>query len=546
MKLLLSLSLASVLVSSAFAMSVQDFVQDSQVQNLAPTMLQEIKTQGIDAFEYPAGAPSVIPPLSVPVLDDIVQIISSQIFQGQDADWSRLEAAKLKATNQQGNDALDAFDDLTLMDTRQAAMMVNTIYDTVLTIPSISKEAYIAKTKEKNAKGGKKEKETTDPGANTENKEEPKKVDDTKDEKNKDEPKKDDDTKDEKNKDEPKKDDDIKDEKNKEEPKRVDKTKDEKKPSIMTSAIWDILGFGLIKSSDTVRKAKGIITPRAVCETTDAAYLEGVDDVVYYSSLTHGLAGGVLASAPEDSTVKSLNMQTIVTSIGKLAIELQMAQSVARLAGKTPSDPEVRTMACLALAADSPTSPWAQVARDINRLTQQGLREEIPDSVLQEFADQASLVLVTRGSGQAKGSPIFANIPIVRNILAFSSEVLSSNNVGDVLKYVFCPETSHATESPTADAVVDEIKQGAEDVAQKVLRVPEDAANTLKDIKDAVDEAGAGFQDKGTEGTDKAAKNAAGDKTAEDVKKGAGETVEQAKKAADKAAGKAEDAKEEL
>jgi len=489
MKLLLSLSLASAMVSSVLAaLSVQEFVNDANIQALAPHLVQEINTQGIDAFNRPAEPAPITAMLQIPLLDDLVKIVSTEIFQADHADWSKLEEAKVKATEQHGEEAVAVITDLSGLDASKALLICNTIFDAVSTIPAISKEVYAAKKKEAGMQ------KDADSSANTDNK-------DTK---------------------------------------TTEEKKEDKGPSPITSAILDILGFGLMKSSDGVRTVKGIVTPRAICETTDTAYLTGVDDVVYHSSLTHGIADGALLSAPADSAVKSLDIQGIVASISKLAIELQMSQSVARLASKTLTDPAVRAMSYLAIAADSPTATDAQIAREINNLMQANRRDDIPESVLRMFTEQAAQELVTGKSHQAGAPSLLSSIPIVRNIVAFSSSVLSSNNIGDNLKYVFCPESSQATKPPKAEAVVDQLKKGAEEAGQKVLKVPGEAADTAKDIKDAAAEAGAKVQDKVTEGTEKV--NAAGEQVAEGVKKAAEEVVDEAKKAADKA----EEFKQEL
>ncbi|KAG0289300.1 hypothetical protein BGZ96_007115 [Linnemannia gamsii] len=510
MKVLLKLSLAALLVSSTFGMNLQEFVRNPQVQTLAPHLLQEIDTKGLESFTA-TQEPSLIPDLQLPVLNDIVQFVSLNIFNAGDADWSRLEAAKLQAIEQHGAEALSAASDLKDIDMRRAALITNTIYDTVIGLPAPSKDTYTARVEAEM-----KDKKTV---AESNAEEEKKKA-----------------------------------EADKKEAKAKEEVEDEKKASSAPSSLWEFLGFGLIKSSETVKKAKGIVTPRAVCETTDTVYLKGVEDVVYYSSLTHGLAGGALISAPADSPVQSLDLKTIVAAVGKLAIEIQMAQSVARLAELNPSDLQVRALTYLALTADSPTSPSAQNARDIHNLIDHGMANEIPESVLRSMIDQAALVLVTKGAGEAGERPsVFEGIPVIRNLFAFSSDVLSANNVGDVLKYVFCPESNQATEPAKANVVIEDIKDGAEKLsegAQKVLKVPQEAAKNaaenakegaeavgekVKEVKDEASakaaEAAANVQEKVAEGTEKV--NEAGEKLAQDAKAKA----DAAKKAAEDAAG---------
>ncbi|GJJ74925.1 hypothetical protein EMPS_07283 [Entomortierella parvispora] len=581
MKVLLRLSLAALLVTTSLALSLQEFVDDKQVQILAPHLIQEIDTQGIESFAAPPIdiSSAITANIKLPLLNDIIQIVSLNIFHAQDADWSKLENARLKIIQEHGAEALAEASKLTEADTRRAALVLDTIYDAVINLPAASKETLASKKKED-------EKKVAPDAANDRSTSTDSKPDSVPEEEKKEE--------------------------------TTDK-KDDSSPSLLNTA-WEYLGLGLIKSSDTVKKAQGIVYPQSVCETTDTAYLKGVDNVVYYSSLTHGLAGGALISAPADSAVKSLDLGSIVTSIGKLAIEVQMAQSVARLADLKLTDPAVRAVTYLALAAENAESPSAQTARDINNLINKGLSDLIPEAVLHSLSDQAALTLVTRGAGKAGGgggTSVFAGVPVLRNVFAFSSDVLNANSIGDVLKYVFCPDASHATEPPKAKVVEEEVKTTAEEVkekgketAQKVLKVPEEVAadtkkatekeaedakaatdNALKDgkkvaeaaqekgreasekVREAVDttsdkvkEAGDRVQDTVTEGAEKVdadAKKAAEDikvkaaeakaKTEEDIeaaqKKASEEAQkasEEAKKVADKVQDKVDEAKEEL
>ncbi|KAF9359880.1 hypothetical protein BGX26_011170 [Mortierella sp. AD094] len=523
MKLLLKLSLVATLVSSAIAaMTVEQFVNDPEVKTLAPHLLQEIASQGVENFnKEPQNLSKLTSGLKPPLLDDIAQIVSLNIFYGDDADWSRLEEAKIKAIQEHGAEALAAAANLQEIDIRRASLIANTIYDTVIQLPPLSKESY----NEMKTSTKKDEKEDI------------------------------------------KSESDKKDSEGEEEEEEEEEENEQERST--SSPLWDALGFGLIKSSNTLRKAKSIVSPSNVCETTNTAYLKGVDDVVYYSSLTHGLAGGALVSASSDSAIKSLDLQTIVSSVGKLAVAIQMAQSVARLAGLNPLEPQVRTITLLALTSENALSPSAINARDINNLVNKGLSGEIPSGVLQNFADQAALVLITKGAGSNNPGPAaFSNVPIFRNIMAFSSEVLNANNMGDVLKFVFCPEISHAAEPPKANVVVEEINKEAKDAAdvvsdqaQKVFKAPEDVKGGIKNvkdeaeqkgteagaaIKDKVEETGSKIQDKVTESTEKV--NAAGEKLAEDAKKTAKEAKQKAagavKNAAEKVADKAEEKQE--
>ncbi|KAF9185042.1 hypothetical protein BGZ51_002984 [Haplosporangium sp. Z 767] len=208
----------------------------------------------------------------------------------------------------------------------------------------------------------------------------------------------------------------------------------------MSWSLWKGLGLGLIKTSDIVQTVKSIVTSGGVCETTDASYLEGVAETVYYSALTDGLAGSTLASAPSDSAVKSLSLGTIIVSAGKLAIELHMAQTIARLADLDPKEDSVRTMIYLSLVSENSRAEPAQAAREILYMQTKGMVNKIPAPALRSIVEKAALVLITRGSGFPVGPKLFANIPVVRNVFAFGSDVLSAHRVGDVLKYVFCPE----------------------------------------------------------------------------------------------------------
>ncbi|KAF9331630.1 hypothetical protein BG006_005514, partial [Podila minutissima] len=415
MKLLLKLSLATALFSSALgALSLNEFITNSKVLALAPHLVQEISTQGIEFFNS-MDIPPITAGLKVPLLDDIVQIVSLNIFNGKGADWSRLEAAKLKAIKENSAEAFKAAADLTDVDTRQASLITNAIYDTVIAIPATTKETYNARTQaQAQAKVSEETAETTE-------------------------------------------------------------TKPEAKPEAeapkkdIVSNIWDVLGFSLMKSQDTVRMAKAMIGSSNVCETTDTAYLKGVEEIVYYSSLTHGLAGGALAIAPQDSPPKSLDLKTIISSVGKLAVEIQMAQSVARLAGLNPADPLVRAITFLSLSADSPSAQDAQTARDLHNLINNGVAELIPESVILALSDQAALTLITRGAGQSSVGSAFEAVPVLRNVFAFSNEVLNANNIGDVVKFVFCPQSSRVepAEPEEAKKVVEEVKQGIDAVQDK-------------------------------------------------------------------------------
>ncbi|KAG0025479.1 hypothetical protein BGZ81_007115, partial [Podila clonocystis] len=268
----------------------------------------------------------------------------------------------------------------------------------------------------------------------------------------------------------------------------------------------------------------------------------GVEEVVYYSSLTHGLAGGALAIAPQDSPLKSLDLKTIISSVGKLAVEIQMAQSVARLADLDPVDPIVRAMTFLSLSADSPSDQGAQNARDLHNLINNGIAELIPESVIRALSEQAALVLITRGAGQSGTTSAFEAVPVLRNVFAFSNEVLNANNIGDVVKFVFCPKSSRV-EPVEAEKVEKEGESGA----QKVLKMPEEAGKkVVEEVKEGVDAAQDNTEEMAKEAAEKAAQmmKAAEAKTAE-MKKAAEDKMAEEKMAAEVKAAEIKNAAED-
>lgn len=344
------------------------------------------------------------------------------IFNSKHADWSRLEAAKLRAIQRHGEEAVDIWGDLNAMDVHRAAVIVRTIYDTVVHIPATNKETYAARL---------------DPKTNTKS----------------------------------------------------------------GGSFWDFLGFGLVKSSEALKGVKSLVSPPSfTCETSDEAYLRGVDETVYYSSLTDGLAGGTLAAAPPDSAVKSLGLGTIIASIGKLAIELHMAQAVARLADLNPAEDAVRTMIYLTLQAATPHDQMAQMARDLFNIKRLNLLSRVPMSSLKSLEDSGALALLTQGaghpSGGGSGGPrLFSGIPVLRNLFAFSSDVLSSNALGEVVKFVFCPEADAlpAVVPPSSGGVLkgeqheQEKKPAGHEHDQKVLKVSKRSLRRDEAIKNAME-----------------------------------------------------------
>ncbi|KAK3836645.1 MAG: hypothetical protein JOS17DRAFT_734798 [Linnemannia elongata] len=430
MKFMLRLSLATLLVASTFVASnpVQDFINDPQIQAVAPHLVQLLLPTSSPSspsyFPYNQdGSPLSSSPIAdtkIPLLNDIIEIVSMTIFNAKTADWSRLEAAKLRAIRQHGEEAVNMSGDLNAMDMHHAAVIVKTIYDTVIHIPATNKATYAARAEDpKTKKGG--------------------------------------------------------------------------------GSFWDFLGFGLVKSSEAVKGVKGLVSPESFgCETDDEAYLRGVDEVVYYSSLTDGLAGGTLAAAPANSAVKSLGLGTIIASVGKLAIELHMAQAVARLADLNPADDVVRTMIYLTLEASSSHDESAQTARDLYNLKRRNLLSRVPFGALKSLEDTGALALMTRGAGHGgSGGPrLFSGIPVLRNLFAFSSDVLSANSLGQVIKFVFCPETdglkqpivsSGAEQQGVQKNEQEEKEQGqGQDHEQKVLKVSKRSLRREEAIKNAM------------------------------------------------------------
>ncbi|KAG0292199.1 hypothetical protein BGZ96_004433 [Linnemannia gamsii] len=378
MKFLLQLSLATLLVASTFAASantptspfdtpaaaasaasasakapgieVQDFINDLQFQAMAPHLILQLSPSSSSfsplspASYNQDGTPLSSSPIAdtkIPLLNDIIEIISMTIFNTKHADWSRLEAAKLRAIQNHGEEVVDLWGDLNAMDVHRAAVIVKTIYDTVVHIPATNKETYAARLQDPKTKA-------------------------------------------------------------------------------KAGSFWDFLGFGLVKTSEAVKGVKSLVSPPSfTCETTDEAYLRGVDETVYYSSLTDGLAGGTLDAAPFNSAVKSLGLGTIIASVGRLAIELHMAQAVARLADLNPAEDAVRTMIYLALQAATPHDETAQAARDLFNIKRRNLVSRVPFGALKSLEDSSALALLTQGAGHSSGGgpKLFSGIPVLRNLV---------------------------------------------------------------------------------------------------------------------------------
>lgn len=398
MRLLLQLSVAALLFTSTMAGAapgqsrgrLQDFLNDPQVQAAAPHLIDQISSQGIQAIasfdtaDYVDPTGGLITQAKIPLLNDIIEIVTMTIFSSKEADWSRLEQAKLKAIQDHGAEAVEIISNFSSLDAHRAQLLINTIYDAVIHLPVINKANF-------DRTGG---------------------------------------------------------------------------GEARSASVWDYIGFGLIKSSDGVRNFKNVITPSGTCETTDTSYLKGVEEVVYYSSLTDGLAGGTLAASPLTSAVKSLGLFRVVSAIGKLAIELHMAQGVAQLAELDPKEERVRAMIYLALAAENPLSSQAQTAREINNLITRDMGEKIPDAALKAVKEQAALILITKGAGRGDGGHGFlSSIPVLSNIFAFGSDVLGAQNVGDVLKFVFCPV-------PASSLIPDTASSAAQEGADKKQQQP--------------------------------------------------------------------------
>ncbi|KAF9386847.1 hypothetical protein CPB97_003273 [Podila verticillata] len=409
MRLLLQLSVAALLFTSTMAGAApgqsrgrfQDFLNDPQVQAAAPHLIDQISSQGIqsvasfDTAGYVDPTGGLITQAKIPLLNDIIEIVTMTIFNSKEADWSRLEQAKLKAIQDHGAEAVEAISNLSSLDAHRAQLIINTIYDAVIHLPVTNKANF-------DSTGGGK----THP-----------------------------------------------------------------------ASVWDYIGFGLIKSSDAVRNVRNVITPSGTCETTDTSYLKGVEEVVYYSSLTDGLAGGTLAASPPSSAAKSLGLFRVVSAIGKLAIELHMAQGVAQLAELDPKEERVRAMIYLALTAENPLSSQAQTAREINNLITRNMGDKIPDAALKAVEEQAALVLITKGAGRGDGGHGFlSSIPVLSNIFAYSSDVLGARNVGDVLKFVFCPVPASSLIPETASSAAQDgadQKQQQQQPPQPVQQPPQ-------------------------------------------------------------------------
>ncbi|KAG0311690.1 hypothetical protein BGZ97_011690 [Linnemannia gamsii] len=404
MKFLLRLSLATLLVTSTFAANanappspfaapapakgptgnaLQDFINDPQIQAIAPHLILQFSPSSPPTYSFAPSSynadsspfsSSPIADTKIPLLNDIIEIISMSIFNSKHADWSRLEAAKLRAIQRHGEEAVDIWGDLNAMDVHRAAVIVRTIYDTVVHIPATNKETYAARL---------------DPKTNTKS----------------------------------------------------------------GGSFWDFLGFGLVKSSEALKGVKSLVSPPSfTCETSDEAYLRGVDETVYYSSLTDGLAGGTLAAAPPDS------------------------------------------------AAATPHDQMAQMARDLFNIKRLNLLSRVPMSSLKSLEDSGALALLTQGaghpSGGGSGGPrLFSGIPVLRNLFAFSSDVLSSNALGEVVKFVFCPEADAlpAVVPPSSGGVLkgeqheQEKKPAGHEHDQKVLKVSKRSLRRDEAIKNAME-----------------------------------------------------------
>ncbi|KAK3828108.1 MAG: hypothetical protein J3Q66DRAFT_363274 [Benniella sp.] len=424
---LLRLSVATLLVASTFTAgrgnsntgdsivgingppTLKDFVTDPQIQSVAPHLIQQITTRvGQDSSSLASLLSSSLYhddsvnnnnnnnfPASkrFPLLNDLIEIVAQIVFSPKSKEgkegWSRLEAAKLRALQNHGEEAVAAAATLTAMDTHRAILIVRTIYDTVLHMPTSNKGSYLTNIQPSTSK--------------------------------------------------------------------------------RPFSFWDWLGFGLIKSSDMIKGINSVVAsldgmaPEG-CETQDTAYLKGVQEVVYYSSLTDGLAGSTMVtmapttgsatntgSSSSNAAVINKAKSSLSLGWGTILVEIHMAQSVARLADLNPLDDHVRVMILLALAAGSVQSEDAQVARDMFVMKSLGFANRVPDTVLKALEQKAAAVLITKGAGRGTGSGAGANdggllgqspvpnVPVLKNLFTFSRDVLSANQLGETLKFVFCP-----------------------------------------------------------------------------------------------------------
>ncbi|KAG0255961.1 hypothetical protein BG011_004830, partial [Mortierella polycephala] len=149
MKCLLRLSLATLLVTIAAAggtsVNLQEFLTDPQVLAVAPHLVQRITADGVETASSSTVGPNAA---KVPLLNDIIEIVTLTVVNpNKDVDWSRLEAAKLQAIQLHGEEALYASANLTAIDAHRAALIVNTIYDTVIHLPATDKSSYEAELK---------------------------------------------------------------------------------------------------------------------------------------------------------------------------------------------------------------------------------------------------------------------------------------------------------------------------------------------------------------------------------------------------------------
>ncbi|KAF9949758.1 hypothetical protein BGZ70_001642 [Mortierella alpina] len=207
-----------------------------------------------------------------------------------------------------------------------------------------------------------------------------------------------------------------------------------------------------------------MIVPRlGGCETHDQQFLQGAEDVTYSAAMVYGLAGATLATAPQDSVVKALEVGPIIVSVAQLAIGFWMAQNVARMAGLDPSEPAVKSTIYMTLAGE------VDSARDLNRLRARAMQGEVPRELLQRMDRHSAEVLVIKGPGQEPMGPssLWAKVPVLGNVFAFSDQWLGGNRVGKDVKFVFCPEVQRgeeeALEIEHAAETDETLKEGADE-----------------------------------------------------------------------------------
>ncbi|CAO3567094.1 unnamed protein product [Mortierella alpina] len=255
------------------------------------------------------------------------------------------------------------------------------------------------------------------------------------------------------------------------------RTPNPQQPQQQQQVAWgfETLGQGLDQASRGVQTLQAMIVPPrwGGCETQDQQFLQGAEDVTYSAAMAYGLAGATLASAPPDSAVKALDVGQIIVSVAQLAIGFWMAQNVARMAGLDPAEPSVKSTIYLTLAGE------VDSARDLNRLRDQAMEGEVPRELLERMDRHSAEVLVIQGPGQpSMGPSLWAKVPVLGNVFAFSDQWLGGNRVGKDVKFVFCPEMQRGEEealeiehAADMDETVEESVEGEQEQVDNKLEL---------------------------------------------------------------------------